>query len=478
MSILKKNRPLVGILLMGSSRFCELTPECKNGDYKTKKNSFAEEFIHKFDDIAEPVFGGIIYSRNDVENAIQRFYSKKVDCVICVFLSWCEDRPWITFLRDMFDIPLLLYTPVITAPEYEHTRNENDFIEFLARGGLVGSLEGSGSIIRTGRNVEIITDRFEHAKDRLSAFARVSMARARLRKAKFGLLGNYNELMWSTYINPYDIFTRIGPELNFISYARLKSETDSIDDKAAQAYMAELSRLYSVEEDVDKSLFMESARASLALASLREKLELDALILNDVDHELFETIGLRPGFYHSSFNDHNAVLVPEGDLGAGTITYVLKQITGQHISFVEPFYMDKETNTFSAGHAGPHDYTDERYRDYVRISRDTRFAKTSFKYAGAPFAWYRIPPGKKTFAHFSEINGNYKIVCFTAESLPGKHALCSYSHSDFRVGTNVTELFENIIKTGTTQHFAVSEGDICNELSTFARINQFEFYKY
>lgn len=471
-------KPKVGMLLIGSQRFRKLGKECKNGNYETRKNYFVDEFIKKFSAIAEPVFNGIIYNRDDVEKAVSIFHSKKIDCVICVFLSWSEDRTWISFLRDMYDIPLLLYLPVVPGPQYEDTRDEDDFIEFLSRGGLVGSLEGSGSIPRLSRNVEIIADTFESAGKRISAFAYASMARSCLRRAKFGLMANYNEVMWSTYIDPYNLFVRIGPELNFISYARLNEEIGFVDDKVAKDYMRELSRLYYVEDDVDKSLFLESARASLALSSLMEKNKLDTLILNDIDYELFNTIGLRPGFYHPSINERNAVLVPEGDLGAGTITYVLKQMTGKHINFVEPFYLDKEANTFSAGHAGPNDYTDEKYRNLVRISRDVRFAKTSFKYAGAPFAWYRIPPGQKTLAHFSELNGNYKIVCFTAESLPGNHELCGYSHSNFRPETRVTELFENIIKIGTTQHFAVVEGDVREELAMFARINKFEFYKH
>ena len=114
----------------------------------------------------------------------------------------------------------------------------------------------------------------------------------------------------------------------------------------------------------------------------------------------------------------------------------------------------------------------------MRISPDVRFAKSPYKYAGAPFAWYRIAPGLKTFAHLSEANGRFKIVCFTAESLPGEHALCSYCHSDFKPETPVTELFENVIKTGTTQHFAVVEGDLRTDLALLARINNFEFYQY
>ncbi len=471
-------KPKTGLLLIGCERFRKLGEGCGNGNYETRKENFAKDFISKFNGVADVAFSGIVYSRADVDNAIEFFRAERVDCVICTFLSWSEDRAWIAFLRDMFDVPLMLYLPEVPDALLENTRDEDDFIEFLARGGLVGSLEGSGSIARCGRNIEVVVDDFESALPRFTAFTRAAKAKAKLRKAKFGLLANYNEIMWSTYIDPYRMFTEIGPELTFISYARLKEATETISNQEAEAYRHELSQLYPVEDDVDAQLFLESARASLGLAKLREKMDLDALVLNDVDHELFETIGLRPGFYPLSFNEHNAILTPEGDLGAGTIIYALKQMTGKNISFVEPFYLDKASDTFSAGHAGPHDYTNKKHKDMVRISRDVRFAKTSYKYAGAPFAWYRIPPGNYTLAHFSQGKDSFRIVCFMAESLPGKHGLCSYSHTDFKTTTPVTGLFEKIISTGTTQHFAALEGDFTSELELFANINNFEFSKF
>ena len=476
--MVKQAKPKVGILLFGSQRFRKLGAGTARGDYEARKAKYADTFLGHMDEIAETAFPGIVYTRNDVEKAIAFFMSEKIDCVLCSFLSWSEDSFWIAFLRDMFQVPILFYTPANHKIHFENTRDEDDFIEFLAQGGLVGSLEGSGSITRLGKNVETIVDDFDSAKKRIAAFASASRARSTLRKSRFGLLSNYNELMWSTYIDPYNFFAKIGPQLRFINYSLLKEYIDGVSDHNAREYMREIKSLYTVEEDVDERLFMESARASLALALIRDELELDALVLNDVDMELFKAIGLRPGFYHKSFNERNAVLVPEGDLGAGIVVFVLKQLTGGHVNFAEPFYIEKSTNTFSAGHAGPNDYTDEKCRHLVRVSRDVRFAKTSFKFAGAPFAWLRISPGLKTFAHFSEVNGRYKIVCFTAESLPGEHALCSYSHSDFKADRPVTELFEGILSVGTNQHFAIVDGDLRKELSIFAKICDFEFHSF
>ena len=214
-------------------------------------------------------------------------------------------------------------------------------------------------------------------------------------------MANYNELMWGTYIDPYQIFSKLGPELHFIPYSQLQEETQAVSDSRATEYMQQLKANYTVESDVDESKFLESARASMGMANIVTGMEIDTLALNDVDSYLFKIIGLRPGFYHPSIGANHSVAVPEGDLGAALITYILKLITNDHVNFIEPFYIEGYSGCFTAGHAGPNDYTAANCEKYVRIAVDVRFAKTSYKYAGAPFAWYRIPPGKKTIAHFS-----------------------------------------------------------------------------
>lgn len=472
------SKPSAGVVLFGSRRFSALKIGSKGKNYDAVTGAFAESFLKRLDGFSETSFSGIVYDREDAEKAAGFFHSRKVDCIICVFASWCEDSAWIAFLREIYDVPLLLYLSVAPGPEYRDTSNEDDFMDFLSRGGLVGTLEASGSIRRLGKSVQTAAGDFDSSEKRIRAFVRAAGARSSLRKAKFGMVPNYNELMRSTYIDPYNMFARVGPELTFISCAALKKFVDSTGSGEAGEYAEELARLYHVDDDVDRALFLESARASIALAALRKEFNLDALILNDVDHELLETLGLRPGFYHPSFNENGAVLVPEGDAGAAVIMYALKAMTGKHIRFAEPFYVYGGGEKFSAGHAGLQDYNGEKRGGLVRISKDARFAKSSFKYAGAPFAWYRIPPGPVTFAHFSESNGKFKVVCFAAESLEGAHQLSGYSHSDFKAEENAAGLFRNIIETGSTQHFAVVEGDAGEELAMFAAINKFEYYRY
>jgi L-arabinose isomerase len=200
------------------------------------------------------------------------------------------------------------------------------------------------------------------------------------------------------------------------------------------------------------------------------------MVFNDIDAAMFELIGHRPSFYPETYERIKSVLVPEADMGAGIITYVLKLMSGKRVNFIEPFHIEAEKGTFAAGHAGPNDHTDPDFQQNVLISRDVRFAKTHYQYAGAPFAWYRISPGRKTMAQLVEDQGKYKLVCTLVDSLEGRHLFATYSHSIFRPVVPVKELFERILKIGTTQHFALVDGDFCSELSTFAGIMGFDYY--
>jgi len=467
-----------GILLIGSPRFRNLGEGLKRGTYGERKDIQVQGILNELEKNMELTFPGIVYTREEMQQAMNLFFTESVDFVVIEFLSWSEDFAWIRFLRDMPEVPFLFVNPVKEKMTFKNTLDEDDFIDFLCSGTLVGSLEAAGSVPRLGRaNVHVIMGTREKVTERIITFSRASRVRGILRHSSIGLLANLNDLMWSTYIDPYNLFARIGPELRFIAYSTLADEIDEVTDAETKAYLDDLMANYRIMSDVEMEKFTPSVRASLGLAKLTERLEIDAMVFNDLDAAMFKLIGLRPGFYHPSLNKNISVLVPEADIGAGIITFIMKLISGKNVNFIEPFHIEAADNTFTGGHAGPNDHNDPAFSKNVVIARDVRFAKTNYKYAGAPFAWNRFSPGRKTFAQLTENDGSYKIVSFLADSLEGDHILASYSHSVFKPLVPVTELFEKILRIGTTQHFAAADGDYRAELSVFSDIMGFEYHQ-
>ena len=144
------------------------------------------------------------------------------------------------------------------------------------------------------------------------------------------------------------------------------------------------------------------------------------------------------------------------------------------MNYIEPFHIDLPNHGFDGGHAGPNDYTDPRGK--CKISSDVRFAKTKWKYAGAPFAWYVFPEGEKTMLHCSQQTGKFQFVAAQIEAVHTDHFLATYSHSHFRpVGESCTELFTKLLRQGVTQHYGIVDGNVQAELQDLAMMMNFEF---
>ncbi len=468
----KDRKPRIGLFLIGSRRFRTVGEGTARGAYKLRKEREAELMKNELAKDFDVVFPGIVYEAEEVDAAIRLFFNEKVDFVLAIFLSWTEDFGWIRFLRDMPPVPVLFAHLIRESVELGDTHDEDEFCEYLCCGGLVGSLEGSGSFARWGRDMsESFAGRWEELVARARVFGAAAKTRSILRESRVGLLACYNEVMWSTYVDPYTVFANAGPELSFFSVAELEEYTAAVDDERVAEVCRGLEKKYERLPGVEDEKLAASVRATLGMEELAREKGLDLLVLNDIDTVLFRRIGLRPGFYPTD-GQVRTLIVPEGDLGAGLASYILRVIGGRRIHFVEPFHIDAVTDTFEGGHAGPNDYLES---EGGFIAKDVRFAKTGYKYAGAPFLWHVFPAGMCTMLHVSQHNGRFIMTAAPVEALPCRPHLATYSHGRFRmVGQSCAEYFGKLMRIGVTQHFAVAAGDHVEEALELGRMLGFE----
>ncbi len=462
-----KRRPRMGLLLISPERFAGIGEGTARGSYRERKEAEAAQMAKDASAIADVTFAGITWDRQDVQRSIDAFTAAKVDYVLAIYLSWAEDFAWIRFLRDMPECPVLFCHRMRDEIHLKDTHDDDEFTEYLCCGGLVGSLEASGSVKRINRKMLVVfAGTWKQVLERAQQFGAAARARALLRQSTFGLLACMNEVMWSTYVDTYALFRDIGPEMRFLSVAELEETVNAVPEKEAEAIMKRIAEKYEVLPNVDGGKFRASVRASMGMERLAEKYDLDLLVLNDIDTVLFQHIGLRPGFWPTS-PDVKTMVVPEGDIGSGVAFAVLRLLGGGHVNYIEPFHVDLPNGSFDAGHAGPNDYTDPRGK--CRISSDVRFAKTKWKYAGAPFAWYVFPEGRKTMLHCSQQTGKFQLVGTQVEALPTEHFLATYSHSHFRpVGEDCTALFTRLMARGVTQHYCITDGNLLPAIQDLA----------
>ena len=469
-------KPVVGLLFIGAERFQKIGEGTKEGSYAERKVLEARKMVEEAASYFDTVFPGIVYTAEDSRKAIDQFWTQKADCVLAVFLSWADDFTWNRFLRDMPPIPILFAHRARDCAQLGDTHDESEFCEFLSMGGLVGTLEASGDIARYNRPMmEYVIGNWQSILDRAVSFANAARVRALLKEAHIGLLACYNEVMWSTYVDPYRIFMEVGPEIHFLSAVELLNEIQAVPDHECLAVKARLQADYEVLPDVDDEKFTASVRATMGMENLAKKHGVSLVVYNDIDKAMLTGIGLRPGFYPSR-EGLDLVIVPEGDVGSGLAALMLKMLTDKTVHYIEPFHIDLPSDTFEGGHAGPNDYTHPEGR--TKISRDVRFAKMPYRYAGAPFAWHVFPEGRKTMLHISQHKDRFVLAVTLVDSLPCEHHLATYCHGRFKpVGQSCTELFDKLMRIGVTQHYLLVDGDVTNEVLDLGKLLSFECHK-
>ena len=230
--------------------------------------------------------------------AIDLFFTRKVDCVAAAYLSWAEDFAWIRFLRDMPPVPLFFTSIIRDRVEITDTNDEDEFVEFLSAGSLVGVQEASGDLQRFHRPMtHTFIGTMGQVKKELGVFAQAALCRSQLRSSTLGLLASYNEAMWSTYVDPYHVFMKAGPELRFLSVAQLTEKIGSVPKDAVEEAVRGIEERFRISANVDREKLAASVRASIAL----EELSGDYGIEPDGAQRyrircVLGSVGLRPGF--------------------------------------------------------------------------------------------------------------------------------------------------------------------------------------
>ena len=264
----------------------------------------------------------------------------------------------------------------------------------------------------------------------------------------------------------FDVFIREG--------YNVYTPGENTDEKRTAEVTEKLLSSYKCGTEIDKEKMFVSVKASLALEDIARNYCVELLVLNDIDPLLLKQVGLRPGFTPSPGTE-DVMVVPEGDLGGGLASFILGKLSGNHVNYAELFYVDAEKGVFHAGHAGPNDYTDPNGK--TLISTDTRFAKSGYKHAGAPFAWHVISPGEKTLLHISQSGESFKMVTSVVDALDCDHFLAGYSHGILKPRNPINEMVTKLANIGVTQHFALTAGNWTGTLSHLADILGFEFHR-
>jgi L-arabinose isomerase len=440
----------------------------------------------------------IVTSMEKARTAARQFFAEDVDALLLVFLAWSEDEYLLPF-RDIMKVrPAILW---VSTP-YEKPPRKSGIMELFKNSGVVGSFEafgvlramsapqeagvsgGSGAhgdpgaapfFVFGSSAAENQTTAGGHHPDgnpytEIRAIAGAAAVRKALRTVRLGVLPYRNPQMIVTYVDEFELYSAVGPLVEYVSALQLRKAADAISPSAAEEYVKKVRAGCTIDPRVTEDNLFASARASLGMETLMFDREFDGLALSDLIPELHEVVGLRPCLYPERLARSAKVVGNEGDLGGTTAMVILRMLTGKPVMFTEIFNYDRDTGTVVAGHAGPSNYLLAGGMTPVTVTPDYELMDSK---SGIGGVWMEFiaAPGRVTMVNFFRSPGpgrGFQMTVLGGESLGGELRVEGYPHAAVRIDPDMLRFLRSCAANGTSHHWAIVHGDVRAELGFLA----------
>jgi L-arabinose isomerase len=375
--------PKAGLVLFEAKWFLDLgigEKGSKMGDLGTLLENEIKKIESSLKKEINLINPGIIFDIESAGKALDLFKREKVDLIIVCNLTWSEDRAWIEILKNIEDIPII-YWEYMTG---FYTTKRYTPLQLYHNSGIVGALQGSGSLKRFNKKFKLVMGEAREGKvvDEITSFAKASQVKNILKKSIIGLLPFRNDQMKVTCIDEYLILKKIGMILKILTLAELKEEGLKLSDGKVRTFMERNKKTFKVDKE------------------MREK----------------------------------------------DLMYILYLFTKGPIGFTEVLNFNPEEGTINVGHPGPVNPLLAASNDEVTIVPDIEYINSNFEYPYSATLELIGKPGRVTMVNILDIGEDIQMIISSGKSLGDHKRLTAFPHFCIKTDTPVLEFISGVIR--------------------------------
>ena len=458
----------IGVIFVGGDSWWEAGFfSARTGPYKDFANTIRtsrDQIVEKLTEIqdVEFYFSDIIHTNSQIDEWIDRGPQGSIDGLIICPLLWTND-PLILHLLSYFEkVPLMVwsYAPTDEFPKYFNVPR------FVESTGSVSAQQITAILKNRGLFFSVVHGSFDNpsVSRKITAFARASRTKVRLRRTRIAVVPAPCRIVVSTWYDESFLSEYFGIELVYISVKELSEIIEAVPESAAQDYLdylKSIARSYAIDSEQQA---MQSAKQALGLVELAKKYGLSGIALDDFNEDIYSTLRFRPHLYHHGLSDNRCTIGFEADVHNVLSTIILSSLGSKMAMFNELLCVDTVNNQFLMGHPG-HGEADLADPETYEVTPDLEFDK---EVPRGLWLSYRALRGKMTFLNFTYLGGKLESAVFKGTSLPGKRVLEGYTHMVIRPDTESSLLFEKILEMGLIQHWATALDDLEEEIREFS----------
>ena len=463
-------RPTVGLFVLAGDSWWEMgVCDATTGRYAGFMPK-VEQDVRNIRESLEKDFrvlgSGIVHTVEAAVAEARRFNEARVDAVLYVPIIWTNDQPLVAFLRELAEVPLLLWS----YDPYDGVLDYYSISDWLRASAPVSIQQSTNIFQRFGRPYSHLlgNERRPETRRALTAFVRAAAVRRSLNGTRIAVFPSPCRVVISTWLDELELASRFGVELVYVSVAEYEELLRQVNDAQVRETVAWL-KGYPLSEVNEKQL-RAAARQSLAMVAMAQKHGLSGIAIEDFNQEFYTRFGYRPHLYHPGLGERLCTVGLEADVLGVLATVIVGRLTGRIGMFTEFYTVDPHRDLVLMGHPGYGELSFAQ-EDTIQVTPDIEIDDSHER---GVWISYRAAEGGMSFLNLTAAPGGFKGGFFAGQCLGGPRLMEGYAHMLVKPEVSAEGLFDRIVGAGLFQHWGAAYGDIRPELSHLLRLLRVE----
>ncbi len=442
-------------------QFPSLVPEFEE-QYKAFKKTLP--------DTVEIIDGGIVTTKEQSQEAGDKFRAADVDLVIMQLLTYATSYNMLPAVRDL-DVPVVLVNvQKLRAPDYAHTDTAKWLGELYAC-GAVGEM--AADLNRAGKRHAVVTGVVEggdpEVAKELEEWCRAAQVRRRFRDTNLAQIGRPYPGMMDLYIDETNLYHRMWVYTKQFDWEKMWAIADNItDEDAIRAKAEDILDTFDIEGGGTVEKVWDMARYVVAFEQWVKDEKL-GLVASHYDGFAQGVAGkldsmLIPAF--SMLIKQGTACAVEGDIKVAMAMSILKTIAGTG-QLSEMYSIDFDNDICIIGHSGSGDAAISTARKPTMKIVDVFHGKTG----GGYLTQFYPPAGPVTYlAITQDADGHFRFV--TAEGVNEEGEIFMFGDTNMRTRftCGAREFVNRWSEAGPTHHMAAAIGRHVDTILKVAKI--------
>lgn len=421
-----------------------------------------EEIKRAAGEMGKIVSLGLTETVADAERASEEFRKQDVDIILYTALSYNKG---IVAAKALIknDIPILVWN----TQRLPSLSDDADWDATWTNSGLAGIPELCHTLIRAGKQFEIVTSHLEdaYAREKIAAQVRIAHLRKLLGRWRIATIGQVYPGMTDFMVDTFDLYKTFGTLCTPIEPGLVAEEMANVDQESVESLMHDTHARYQVHLDDDQAL-----RRSVTLALAMENVvcrdaKADAVACLDQVWGRDPRIGIPPAFPYLYLYGKGVPCANEVDVTTCVALLILQFLAGNS-AIVEFFDMDFDHNAVTLCHdtnGNPLMVEDEG--DIV-LTEAPMYAGLYGKGVICDFSY---PEGDVTLLSIAQLPDGWKLIAAQGESLSAAKRPIGAPFLKFRpLGKTLANFCDRWCRAGATHHMAFAYGNWTDEIRMLA----------